>query len=243
MKKDDILNKEFHSRTEEEEVIKEYIKEYSDVGFEESEELVENLDVKTIKAFEDAMDKVATEYEREKTKGEILMNYIRDCNYSEELVSLKEIKQNPPSGLEEQEISELIENIEEIPELENLVVMERKKDIYLYDSTLWTGQYANTAVLLKEKDILEAIAQRTRIDCKIYPRPLQVSALIEPPYNYTEEEIMGAIAKMKFDNNYSDIDTVSASNGGVCIYSSEHMSKQYAEALCEELEVEWKKQQ
>ncbi|MGI6278925.1 MAG: hypothetical protein ACOYJ8_03940, partial [Patescibacteria group bacterium] len=64
MKKDDILNKKFDSRKEEEKVIKEYINMYSDIDDEESEELIENLDVKTIKAFEEAMEKVATEYDR-----------------------------------------------------------------------------------------------------------------------------------------------------------------------------------
>lgn len=48
---------------------------------------------------------------------------------------------------------------------------------------------------------------------------------------------------MKLDNRYSDIGTVTASNGGVCLYSSEYMSEKYAQALCEEIEVEWKKQQ
>lgn len=243
MKKEDILNKEFHSRDEEKEVIKQYIKEYSDIDSHESEELVENLDIKTIKAFEEAMDRVATEYEREKTKGEILINYIRKLNYKEEIVSLKELRESLPEELNEEDIDHLIENIEDFPELENLVLLKSSRDIYLYDSTLWTGQYANTAVLLKEKDILEAIAQRARIDCKIYPRPLQVSALKETPYSYGEEEIFSAIDKMKLEDKYSDINTVSASNGGVCIYSSEYMSERYAKALCEDLEVEWKKQQ
>ena len=243
MKKNDILDKEFNSRDEEEIVIKEYIDAYSDMDDVESEELIENLDVKTIKAFEEAMEKVAIEYDREKTKGEILINYIRSENNLEEIVSLKELKLNPPEDLTGDDINELLQSVEDFVELENLVIIETQKDFYLYDSTLWTGQYAATAVLLKEKDTLEAIAQRARRDCKIYPRPLQISALKEIPYNYSEDEILGALARMKFDERYSDIDTVTASNGGVCIYSSDHMSERCAKALCEELEVEWKKQQ
>ncbi|NLW42999.1 MAG: hypothetical protein GXY89_07690 [Tissierellia bacterium] len=243
MKKDDILNKKFDSRKEEEKVIKEYINMYSDIDDEESEELIENLDVKTIKAFEEAMEKVATEYDREKTDSEILINYIRRKNNLEEIVSMAELKLNPPEGLNKEKIDVLFQNSGDFIELENLEIIETKKDLYLYDSTLWTGQYAATAVLLKEKDILEAIAQRTRRDCKIYPRPLQISALKDIPYNYSEDEILGAIARMKLDNRYSDIGTVTASNGGVCLYSSEYMSEKYAQALCEEIEVEWKKQQ
>lgn len=113
MKKDDILNKKFDSRKEEEKVIKEYINMYSDIDDEESEELIENLDVKTIKAFEEAMEKVATEYDREKTDSEILINYIRRKNNLEEIVSMAELKLNPPEGLNKEKIDVLFQ-IQEI---------------------------------------------------------------------------------------------------------------------------------
>lgn len=233
------------SRNQEEEYIREYISENTDLDQNESEELIKNLDIKTIEAFEEAMEKVAEEYERERSNPEILREYIQGQNSREQLVSINKItnEEIEELELEKEEIKEILNNFENYQELEGVEIIKREKDSYLYDTSLWTRQYALTAVILEEGNILEAIAERTRKDCKIYPRPVQVTALKLPPYAYTDDEIYGALEKMKADQNYSDIDTVTASNGGICIYSKDHMSEKYAKSLCEEIEVERKKYQ
>ncbi len=243
MKEYKNFNKTINSRLEEEREIKSYIDKYSDISPVESEELSKNLDFKTIEAFEEAMDKVAQEYDREKSKGEILVESIRKLNKKEEVATIEKLLSDESLNLNREEIEKYIFNKDIYEDLETIEIIKGKKGLYIFDSTLWTRQFAMTAVILEEKDILEAIAQRTRKDCKIYPRPLQVSALKNPPYTYSDEEIFKALDKMSSDENYKDIKTVKASNEGVCIYSEEHMSEKYAKALCEELEVLWKKQQ
>lgn len=229
-----------HSRLEEEAQIKKYIEENTDLDEEEAKELIKNLDLKTIAAFEEAMDKVAKEYEREKSKAEILYEYIRGENAKEKIVKKSQLLKSPPDNLTKEDIEELLINIDAYEELDNLDIIETDKDSYYYDILLWTGQYADTAVILEEKDIKKAIATRAIRDCKIYPRPLQISALFQPPYSYSLEEINKALKAMEVDEDYKDIKVVEASNGGQCIYSEDEMSEKYAKSLCEYLEVESK---
>lgn len=231
------------TRAEEEAEIKKYIEENTDLNDEEAAELMQNLDLRTIAAFEEAMDKVAVEYERERSQAEILYEYIREKNLREKLGKKSDLIKNPPQGLSSEEVAEILENIDAYGDLDNLDIIETDKDIYYYDILLWTGQYADTAIILEEKDINKAIATRARRDCKIYPRPLQVTALYDPPYNYKEEEILRALKVMEADENYQDIKVVQASNGGKCIYSTDEMSEKYAKSLCEYLEVESKEYQ
>ena len=248
------------TRAEEEEQIKKYIEENTDLDEKEAAELMHNLDLKTIAAFETAMDKVAKEYERERSQAEILYEYIREEdtvfqtkedadeyireeNLKEKLGKKTALLKNPPQGLSSEEVEEILTNIDAYKDLDNLDIIETDKDVYYYDILLWTGQYADTAVILEEKDINKAIATRARRDCKIYPRPLQVTALYDPPYNYKEEEILRALKAMEADENYQDIKVVQASNGGKCIYSTDEMSEKYAKSLCEYLEVESKEYQ
>lgn len=232
-----------NTREEEEEAIRKYIAENTDIDEKEAEELVKNLDLQTISAFEEAMDSVAKEHDRERSDAEILYDYITDKNKNEKTVSLKKLKEDATENFSFEKIKELLDNKEEHEELKDIVELKRNSDTYYYNSKIWTGQYALTAIILDEKDTLAVIAYKARTDCKIYPRPVQVSALKNPPYNLTKEEIDAALDKMKKDENYKDIGTVTASNGGVCIYSSDFMSEKYARALCEELEVEWIHQQ
>ncbi len=228
---------------DEKEKVVDYISTVPDLTEDEIEMAATMLNMNTINAFEEAMEKVAAEANRERTDAEIFCEYIVDENKKEKLVSLKAMLRQNPENITEAMIHNFANNLGEYEELEDIVRIDKPKDSYFYSSALWTSQFAETLALLEEKDILEAIATRTRRDCKIYPRPVRVVSLKDSPYNYSDDEILGAIARMTMDERYSDIKTVIASNGGVCIYSTEHMSEKYARSLCESIEVEWKQNQ
>lgn len=233
MQADDKLKKD-------QEKIRQYIEKYAiDLDESEKEYLVENLDMKTIQAFEQGLESAEEELTRPKEDTELILDYISDKNLKEDLASYSEMIENPPQGLESNQVEEILSNIEKYEDLNIIHWIDRDDKTYYFNSYLMTGQFASTAVLLKENDVLEIIASRTRRDCKTYPRPLQVSALNNPPYNYSKDQVLQAIDQMENDDKYQDIKTVEASNGGVCIYSDDHMSEKYAKALCEEIEVNW----
>lgn len=210
-------------------------KEFTD---EDLKKIEEHMDAETLEAIDKALDEVEKEQTSTLTPSQILADYIRKINATEKLVCFSKIKLQPPEGLTKEKIVEIVSNLEQDAALNGIKKIDGKKDIYLYDSKMWTERFAAVQALLEDKDILATIAATARHDCKVYPRPLRTIALMDSPYFYTKDEILGAIARLKLEEGYEDIDTVKASNGNICIYSSEFMSKKYAQSLCEYLEVE-----
>lgn len=212
------------------------------MGEKEELEAIENsLSEETLKAMEEALEKVEAEKNREHTESEIIAKYITDTTRKEKLVTYSSITLNPPEGVSRESVKEILKNIKENEFFSTIAVIKCKKNTYYYDTQYMTDRYATVQSLIEEKDILSTIAAAVRHDCKTYPRPLRMVVLLNSPYYYSEDEILGALARMKLSEDYNDIDTVTASNGKMCIYSSLYMSKKYAKAICEQMEVEWVK--
>ena len=147
---------------------------------------------------------------------------------------LKRLKLSLPEGVTPEEAEELLTKAgtpEADPALEKIAFIRGKKDLYFYETTLMTAHFAELDSLIMDKDILRTIATVTRSDCRLYPRPTQFSKLRAYPFYYSEDEILGAAARMKDSEEYADIGVVTASNGGKGFYSSQVISKQYAQAL------------
>lgn len=205
----------------------------------ELQAIEDSLDEETLRAMEEALAEVEAEANREKSDDELLARYIKDVTLAEELAALADLKAAPPEGVTPERVTEILAHPEESPFFETIKSIRGKKDVYYYDSANMTDHFAKIQSIMQEKDILESIASAARHDCKIYPRPVKVTAMMDSPYFFTKGEIFGALEAMKQTEEYQDIDTVTASNGKICIYSSKYMSKKYAQALCEEMEVEW----
>ena len=203
----------------------------------------DNVSSEVYEAFEEALMKVEEENNRKKSLAEVFLKYIQSENKKENLVVQSLILLNPPIGLDKKELTIILKNLKSYDILENITIIESSKNIYYYDNSLFTKRFATVQSLLLDKDILATIAAATRHDCKIYPRPLRMVALNRQPYNFSDDEIFGALARMKIDDKYADINTVTASNGKICIYSTTYMSEKYANALGEQLEVEWQNNQ
>ena len=177
----------------------------------------------------------------EKTPAQKLADYIRQCSIDSHVAPLKKTRLQPPEGVTQEEVTALLAAVgtaEADPALERISFVQGQKDLYYFDQQMMTRHFAEIDSMLEDKDILYTIATVARSDCKLYPRPTQFSKLRKYPFFFTEDEILGAVARMKFDDRYSDIDTVTASNGAMGIYSSQFMSKKYARALIEQVEVE-----
>ncbi len=206
---------------------------------EELESFESQLDPETLKAMEDALNAVEAERNRVKTDDELLAKYIKDVTLAEKLVEYDDVLQNPPEGVTKERVQEILAHPEASEFFATIKTVKGAKETYYYDGEHMTDHYAVVQASLQDKNILAAIAAAARHDCKIYPRPVKMTAMMDSPYCYTEDEVMGALARMRETEEYQDIGTVTASNGKICIYSSQYMSKKYAQALCEEMEVEW----
>ena len=176
----------------------------------------------------------------EETPAQKLAACILATTREAHVTPLKKLKLHLPEGVTPEEAEELLTKAgtpEADPALEKIAFIRGKKDLYFYETTLMTAHFAELDSLIMDKDILRTIATVTRSDCRLYPRPTQFSKLRAYPFYYSEDEILGAAARMKDSEEYADIGVVTASNGGKGFYSSQVISKQYAQALIEFAEV------
>ena len=204
---------------------------------EVSEQLQEQTEEEQLSTEDSAQEKKPAE----KTPAQKLADYIRQCSIDSHVAPLKKTRPQPPEGVTQEEVTALLAAVgtaEADPALENISFVQGQKDLYYFDQQMMTRHFAEIDSMLEDKDILYTIATVARSDCKLYPRPTQFSKLRKYPFFFSEDEILGAVARMKFDDRYSDIDTVTASNGAMGIYSTQFMSKKYARALIEQVEVE-----
>ena len=77
----------------------------------------------------------------------------------------------------------------------------------------------------------------TRSDSKLYPKATEFRKLMDTPFWFTEDELLGAAARFPMDPQYADIDIIEASNGQKAFYSKQSLERGYAEYLHEWYEV------
>lgn len=170
-----------------------------------------------------------------------LYKFLRARTIESKTTSKKQLTMAPPESISREEMSALLAMLgtEQSPaELADIAWINGRKDIFYYEKTLMTVQYAELDAMIQEKDLLHTIATVTRSDCKLYPMPTQFSKLKDVPFRMSEDELLGAAARMMFEPEYEDIKVCTASNGGKAFYSTKYLTPGYAQSLIEWEEVE-----
>jgi hypothetical protein len=179
----------------------------------------------------------------EKSPAQRLAEHIKKCSIDSKVVPLKQVKLTPPEGVTGEEVAALLAAVgtpEADPALEKIAFVQGAKDRYFFETDMMTRHFAELQSLLEDKDILRTIATIARSDSQLYPRPTQFKKLMAYPFYFSMDEILGAQARMKMEEQYADIDVVTATNGGKGFYSSKYLSRRYAQALIQQVEVEEK---
>lgn len=173
-------------------------------------------------------------------RAQVLYECLRARTIESKVTGRKYLDMHLPEGLDKEALSALLSGIgtQEAPEeLSGIAVIKGRKDTYYYDSSIMTAHYADIDMMLQEKDILRTIASVTRSDSKLYPRPTPFSKFKNVPFRFSEDELLGAAARMQLDKEYEDIRLVEASNGAKAFYSTQSLTKDYAQYLFEWNEV------
>lgn len=176
-------------------------------------------------------------------EAKTLAKHLYDRTALSKVTARKALLLAPPGDISKEALHSLLPAVgtsEANTALSSIAFVKGKKDTYYYDSSIMTRHYAEIDALLEDKDILATIASVTRSDSKLYPRPTQFSKLMNTPFRFSKDEILGAAARMKNEEEYQDIGVVTASNGNSGFYSEKHMSFRYAKSLIEQIEVEEK---
>lgn len=109
---------------------------------------------------------------------------------------------------------------------------------YWYSTNSMTESYATSLARVEEKDPLNLIAQTVRDDSRIYPRPTSLAVFYEAPWRLGQTEMASALLKLGRSPGVEDIQSCTASNGAVYLYSTKYMTPDHASGLTEYYEVE-----
>jgi len=115
--------------------------------------------------------------------------------------------------------------------------LESKDGTKLYfSSRRMTDNYA-TMLLQKRDNEFQLIADVVRQNSKDYPRPVPLDMFCERPFEFSNQTIMEALAKMSANRSYRDIVSMTTSTSRIFLYSSRHLEHDHASMLAEWFDV------
>jgi hypothetical protein len=108
--------------------------------------------------------------------------------------------------------------------------------LYYYSARSLSETYAGLLVG-KEEDPLLLIAQTVRENSAIYPRPIPLNIFGQPPFDFTERDMLLVLEKMDQQEQYRDIVRTITSIGTTFLFSNRHLDPDHAYTLAEWLDV------
>lgn len=109
---------------------------------------------------------------------------------------------------------------------------------YWYSTNSMTESYATNLVRVEEKDPLNLVAQTVRDDSRIYPRPTDLKSFYGQPWRLGQTEMASVLLKLGRSPGVEDIQSCTASNGAIYLYSTKFLTPDHASGLTEYYEVE-----
>ena len=120
----------------------------------------------------------------------------------------------------------------------DIAVLQGAKSRYLYSTDFMTDSFAHWSYLALEDDKVATFVDIVREESRVYPRPMVYRALLNDPFDMTEDEVLDCWKTVQESEKFPDIASCSASNGDAYFYSSDYLSEAQAKALAESYSVE-----
>lgn len=159
-------------------------------------------------------------------------DYIRNESIAGRLADINCLKDI--MNIADEDIPALIERMAADTEL---IVLKRISDengtVYLYSGNDMSDRYAHILTSLKQKDLLEIIADVVRYESKTYPRPTCVNLFLEKPYSVEYETLKDLLDNLGAESQYHDLQFIRASNDIPFLYSDRYLTEFYATKLAE----------
>ncbi len=108
---------------------------------------------------------------------------------------------------------------------------------YLYSERHMTRRYAEALARAADGDPVRLIAGTVRDDSATYPRPTPVAAFTQPPFGLDCHQVGAALSVMQDDPACADIQSVTASDGSLFLFSTASVTREHAASLAEWLAV------
>lgn len=123
-------------------------------------------------------------------------------------------------------------------DLSGIKLLQGRLTYYLYDSTEMTDTFANWAFMAAEQNDAVTLVTLAREESCTYPRPMPADSLKNDPFRFDDARIEAAWQEARESGDYPDVEEAFASNGERYFFSTDHLSRAYAESLAEWASVE-----
>lgn len=121
----------------------------------------------------------------------------------------------------------------DFPDCQGIRMLMGAHGYYLYDEHLMTSAFARWAFLAAEDDPVTTFVECVRDESRIYPRPMALASLANPPFRMSAEAVEDAFQEAREQGRATDIERIQASNGDVYFFSTSHLSPTRAQSLAE----------
>lgn len=121
----------------------------------------------------------------------------------------------------------------DFPDCQGIRLLMGAHGYYLYDEKTMTDAFARWAFLAAEDDPVATFVECVRDESRIYPRPLALTNLANPPFRMNAEAVEAAFQQARDQGRAADIERIEASNGDVYFYSTDHLTPARAQSLAE----------
>lgn len=218
-----------------EEVIDEFSEEYNeDIAREKETQIIDEEKVDLLDLLEEEDEEFGDieefiEIVDERTRSELLGDFIRERSLASFLTSRKSL-------MEDENFEETLEELLIDDSYEDISIIEGKEDLYYYSNKNMSDNYAMIAMLVTEDDLGRIIAEMVRWNAKTYPCATPLYYFRNSPYNYKEKDLDLALEIIMKDPKYEDIGEIITKNNRRYLYSSIHLSEKYARALANSAE-------
>lgn len=124
------------------------------------------------------------------------------------------------------------------PDARGIRRLAHADEVYLYDGTAMTSEFAMWAYLADKDDPVTTFAYCVREESRVYPRPLAQDSLANHPFDMDAASVEAVWDVVQAQDAFADICRTIASNGDVYYYSTDHLGHDHARSLAEWESVE-----
>ena len=172
-----------------------------------------------------------------------ILKIIRDASETGRLLAVDEIltQLHEQAALVSDERAEnpdvetlLKQVLQEYPDIREI---SARNGIAYYHSVRSLSETYAGILVWKSEDPLWMIAEVVRTNSQLYPRPVSMDSLREPPFGLTREEIAECLTIMREQGEYQDIAQTVTSIGTPFLFSTQHLDPDHASTLAEWLDV------
>jgi len=179
----------------------------------------------------------ANQAPQEDTAREKTAEIIRQMSQNVELATADDVKKKLGDG-QDLDAEAVLARLGADEKYSDITALKGKKTVYYYSTLHISQNYASMLARVSDQDLHALVAGTIRDESRIYPRPADARLFEKAPFHLSIPQVVQLVESMGHMEEYSDIQSMTASNGAVYFYSAQYLAEDHARGLMEWIEVE-----